>query len=67
MAVLTEAEIPEKNKKRAVAQSSRLKKKRKGVISKAKACKIAEDGSVHGKKLTPKAMRFMRARCGDDD
>ncbi len=31
MAVLTEAEVPEKNKKRSVSGSGTLKKKRKGL------------------------------------
>lgn len=31
----------------------------------AKACKIAREGRAHGKKLTPKAQRFIGARCGE--
>lgn len=62
MAVLTEAEIPEKNKKRAVAQSSKLRKKRKG-LTRAKACKIAADGKVRGRKLTRRQEKKMHARC----
>ena len=65
MAVLTEAEIPEKNKKRAVAQSSKLKKKRIK-ISRAKACKIAADDEVRGRKLTRKQQKAMHARCDHD-
>lgn len=33
-------------------------------LTKSKACKIARDGMVRGKKLTPKAQRFMGAKCG---
>ena len=33
-------------------------------LTKAKAKKILEHGSVHGKKLTPRQRRFMGARAG---
>ncbi len=62
MGVLTEAEIPEKNKKRAVAGSGKLKSKRKG-LTKSKACKIASDDEVRGRKLTRKQQKMMHARC----
>ena len=62
MTVLTEAEVPEKNKKRAVAQSGKLRKKRKG-LTKAKACKIAADDEVRGRKLTRKQQKMFHARC----
>ncbi len=65
MAVLTEADVPEKNKKRAVAQSGKLRKKRKG-LTPSKACKIAKDGKVHGKPLTRKQQKLMHARCDHD-
>lgn len=58
---VTAAEASESSKSRAVL--GRLKKKRKTVISKAKACEIMRDKKVHGKKLTGPQHRFMAARC----
>lgn len=52
------ADAQENQKRRMV-----LNQKKKKVISKAKACEILEDGTVHGKKLTGPQHRFMAARC----
>lgn len=59
--LMTEADVPEANKRRAVRDG--LRRKRKRVVSKAKACKILADGKVHGKKLTDRQRKFMGARC----
>lgn len=64
--ILTAGEVPEKNKRRAVAAGSagkRARKKRKKVISQAKACTILRDGEVQGRPLTKKQRGFMGARC----
>ena len=64
--ILTAGEVPEKNKRRAVAAGSagkRARKKRKKVISQAKACKILHHGEVRGEKLTGPQHRYMAARC----
>jgi hypothetical protein len=69
MAVATEAEIPKKNKRRAVKDGTsarRLRKKRRGVLSAAKACKILKDGKVHGKPLTRNQREFFGARCNEE-
>ena len=59
-------DAPAKNKKRSVQGAARRAgESRKSTITAAKACKIAKDGKVRGKPLSEKAMRFMRARCGD--
>lgn len=55
---VTAAEASESSKRRAV-----LGRKKKSVISKAKACEILSDGTVHGKKLTGPQRKFMAARC----
>lgn len=52
------ADAQENQKRRMV-----LNRKKKKVISKAKACEILSDGTVHGKKLTEKQRKFMGARC----
>ncbi len=62
---LTAQDVPEKNKRRAVAQSGKLKRKRKG-LTEAKACKIAEDDKVRGRKLTRKQQKMFHARCGHE-
>ena len=59
--VATEKDVPEANKRRAVRDG--LSRKRKSVVSKAKACEIMRDGQVHGKKLTERQRKFMGARC----
>ncbi len=59
--VATAAEVPEKNKRRSVRDN--LRRKRKAVISKQKACTILHEGKVHGGKLTEKQRKFMGARC----
>ena len=59
-------DAPEKNKKRSVhGAANRASASRKSTISSAKACKIAKDGKVKGETLSPKALRFMHARCND--
>lgn len=58
---VTAADASESSKPRAVRDN--LRRKRKGVISKKKACTILHEGTVHGKKLTDKQRRFMGARC----
>lgn len=58
---VTAAEASESSKPRAVRDN--LRRKRKKVISKAKACEIMHDREVHGKKLTGPQHRFMAARC----
>ena len=50
--------VPEDRKKRAVLNAKKGK-----VISKRKACKILEDGSVRGKDLTRPQQKFFGARC----
>ena len=58
---VTAAEASESSKPRAVRDN--LRRKRKKVISKAKACTILHEGKVHGEKLTEKQRKFMGARC----
>ncbi len=50
--------VPDSKKKREV-----LNAKRKKVLSKRKACKILEHGSVRGTKLTEDQRKFFGARC----
>lgn len=60
--ILTAGEVPEKNKRRAVAAGSagkRARKKRKKVISQAKACKIVSEGEFD----SDRQRKFMHARC----
>ncbi len=50
--------VPENRKRREVLNAKKGK-----VISKRKACKILEDGSVRGNKLTRPQQKFFGARC----
>ena len=58
---VTAAEASESSKPRAVRDN--LRRKRKKVISKAKACTILHEGRANDKPLTDKARKFMGARC----
>ena len=55
--VETASAPPERNKKRAVVQG------RHASLTKAKACKILEDGKVQGRPLTEKQRGLFGAVC----
>ncbi|OFV79837.1 MAG: hypothetical protein A2W26_07280 [Acidobacteria bacterium RBG_16_64_8] len=59
--MMTEREAPETQRRRAVR--GRMGKKRKKVLTQAKACTMLKEGQAHGQPLTKKQRGMMAARC----